>query len=1677
MASALPFSTPPGRSNPFDPDEKWGQDYTPEPEPQPAVQPQRLGQNLRQAIKPGITGQGEISPEDAQKKLDDEFFGGAAKEEKPASWTDYPKAIGSGAAGLASSTLAIPEWAAGQMGATGAEQGIRQARLSIDGLKKQIDDSMSDEAKDELARQYLTMSDDKSIWKAKSTTRAILLQAAAGLPSMASLMLPGTLMVRAGMKAGAMVGMTAGNMLFSAGQVAENVADEISNAKESELLQSSLYQQLRSQMSEQDARNELIRQSQGNAPLIAAGIAGIVGAATGQFLRPRFLNDEIGNTLLQRLKGGAVVGGVDMGVQMGTIKATDNFAKQTYDEHVGIMDQVGEAATAGAVQGALAGGIHEGVAGKRKAIETVDPTKVPADQAAAAAALLSDKAEGPPIPTHLQEQQPMFGEEELRPLYRADEGMAPTTDVVGKGAKAERVQGYNQPVGSEAARAEAERNLPRDEWGNPIRPVDRFTGEPTMPEQPERRYGHETEPPDRAPKGGKPASDLRMQQTLDMEQRRLPAPEAVTPPPAAAPPPEPAPPQGQMFFGTPGLEGATYQRPDTAGPGRTTMPLSPRAEATLARLQKKVDAGKKLTKAEQETHRDLSTQASQAGLERQRQEAEAAHAQARAGVTPEGVPARPELAHPGQEDLFTPRGETPDQPTAEPMSDLNAQLEDLRNPSHPRQAVYLSPDNVKELRQRGLLDKILEKHPHTLANFAQRGDVVITKGRAATEGMLREKDAGGLNMQEILGRATGSGEGKPEGKYTLLEMDDQRNVTRQSVLGQYQEGRRLAQKWQQEATTAGRGGRTYKVVPTESVVQRRRDVLEAEQEQLAATKKQRPGSTSEQMGRENRLRELAKKEGLSLDDGEVEHLLYRASKLGDEDAANELIVAAANRHREGRPVIEVPPGPVETHKEVTVKGKKGEPDKTELVEKTPEELAASKAKTEQYAAKRTEQEKEAHARLTTASERAERRVEEFRKRARINKIILPDEEIDPQVLRALIKAHPRAFTDALLWQKMHPGETIPEHLLREGMNKAREKQGFIPLPEGKRKLYARLQRGASEARESLEAIRETYPREEVPTKLVRVAAKVAPEKVKGLEELSDTEEGEQAWRELAPHGAVVRERKPVGERLVTPMEEPLSEEQIKALSPEDEMTDRLRTAFIKAAKYISGRFTRLTEESAETRKAREAKEKEEEELIERINRKIEDAVDEVDKPEAPEGDSMTPTEVDELQESLSEDPDTEDVAIVEEGGKLYFGLRQPDESVRLICEYINGTAESLSVGTTFREIVEQSRTPGAMKKVIRRASLGLERREEGGGAGSVDVVTNAKKDAIDPAILGADGMVTQKELEKSEEERAARNEKAVAGRKALKEARQNAIHHLYDIMGLRPGSPPAYRKEYTEVMRERDAYGRPTEAARNMRFARAYLHVLAGWADTLYRAGFKDSDIINPQVPHTLFNSEKMIEALSSMTKLLDKASTLPPREFASFFGTMMRKEVKAGGFRARRKMNKRDRDFLADEANLDTSYANNAKKIEDLLKMAFYADDLWPSNSEYTETIQPIVNKFLDSIHRDGWPSYTPDRVEMANIRAAWKRVISSTETNRTTVRKALQDLYETYGYKLPNRGAKSQEVVRDKELEAPKYSEKRVLKMLKDALQTGTRYTRNLSPIQERLLRQEGLSSRRAS
>lgn len=149
-----------------------------------------------------------------------------------------------------------------------------------------------------------------------------------------------------------------------------------------------------------------------------------------------------------------------------------------------------------------------------------------------------------------------------------------------------------------------------------------------------------------------------------------------------------------------------------------------------------------------------------------------------------------------------------DNPTAEPIEDIDAQLMDLASDSE-RQAVYLSPDQQEQPAKNPLGSVVIE-------DFDGKGGKLIARDQTVADKALNDQIAG-VSLQKIIGGLTLSGTGKPSNPDALVvqKKTPEGAVMRESVVADAAAAAEVAVGW----------GEGVEITDIPSAVKRREDLI------------------------------------------------------------------------------------------------------------------------------------------------------------------------------------------------------------------------------------------------------------------------------------------------------------------------------------------------------------------------------------------------------------------------------------------------------------------------------------------------------------------------------------------------------------------------------------------------------------------------------------------------------------------------------------------------------------------------------------------------------------------------------------------------------------------------------------------------------------------------------------
>ncbi len=174
-------------------------------------------------------------------------------------------------------------------------------------------------------------------------------------------------------------------------------------------------------------------------------------------------------------------------------------------------------------------------------------------------------------------------------------------------------------------------------------------------------------------------------------------------------------------------------------------------------------------------------------------------------------------------------------PTAEPVSDLLAQIRsmqdsdalDLRADPDQRRAVYLTRESLDNLNEAGQLDQAL-RGGVPIRNFDTYGGILLARDAETAQEMMQLIEDPNSNIDEVIGYATGAGNGKPGGTNPVVQLlDGDGNVIRERQVTP-----------EEAPIVKARWGSMARVMPLEQALTIRNNRMQREKTERAAAAQQ-----------------------------------------------------------------------------------------------------------------------------------------------------------------------------------------------------------------------------------------------------------------------------------------------------------------------------------------------------------------------------------------------------------------------------------------------------------------------------------------------------------------------------------------------------------------------------------------------------------------------------------------------------------------------------------------------------------------------------------------------------------------------------------------------------------------------------------------------------------------------
>lgn len=1553
--------------------------------------PHQAGAKARQALQvspagglTGTTPSGADPVTELSAYLDDRFSG--LTPPPPSGTGGFGTSFRAGISDVGAMAAGAGEYLARQAetaGETPLQQGINSAvtpvRETLEGWRKgatesaeRIASTMSPLAQDEATRQWLSLDPDKTIWKGGvgEFMSSVGLKLTRSAPSSLVTIVPASILMRVGVVPGAIKYLAGTEGALSMGGIANGIAQEIENAPEEELLQSTEYQKLRAVMDEAQAREQFTGVAQGLTPAIGGVLVGAISAAAGRYFAPTITDDM---SLLARAGRGAVAEGpLEEGPQSVVEQVLQNHARQIFDKEQSLLEGVGEQAVEGTVIGGITGGGISSVVGHGPRAAIPPPSSD--QQPPTSAPPIGIEPGAPPgAPTNDQgyEEYLQPGDQASLPLGIPRDELVPTQPSVTPRFRSGR-QGITISLSSVpddvALALTSDRELARGEEQRPDG-TRAPTGElPYGPEFAQRQAAipmawndrqQQPEPPTDIPYDQSlvvppgtgrqvplPLRDRQMRgvgqpQTLGQPlQEDLSQPEGtyrdVNRPyePGAPTPIEPLP-TGPVARGLKGkarqkeLAAALANRQATAG----TLPPYEEPQGTTERLpldetqQDLFDAAPEATgeprpeaQGRQITGYEVSVKDKQTG---DMIGTEVFNSEE--GKLADGFAFEIAKMYPGARvdslPIYSGRrvtaGEREENPSAEPVGDLLAQVEDLRDPDSPREGVYLSKSNLENLTANGALDRIRSAGP-TLTNFDDKGGTVVAKNREIADRLLADK-AEGYEMQDLLGSITGAGSGKPTPSPTTVavqQRDEDGNVTRESLVATEEEAEALSAKW--EALDPGR----------ETVILRPNVALSRRERKIAQENKRLSGEKEASAATYTAERAIEK----GLPEGETREKATEVTRgvRTKQEAAAKLAKLATEEFAR------------------TKVGASGLP--------RPEDIEFQVGK--------------------DGNDRGPRYKELY------NKYVLSKADADFDRAAAYVRIHPT--------RKLNVAESVmavATKVSKKGVEKLarvdEDEPGRVYINEPGSITSGEPGSGSDEAveQESETPVAET---EDVVTRLsetprgktYKTAQQEAPNIQLGFEAISPTE--------------------------------------VDALNEDD-----LNVAFLKAAYFSAGRAFRKAVGDIDADPTY---------ITDETKALAEDMGFVVDE----DGVASYGDQLDDYSWVKEKHKELDQWLKANKAGKKTLGFRER-RSLFWMLDYLVEESD-MDPNTSFQQILDINKSPSLKRKFVKRVSFTIERSKYGGKPSATEREPNREAESAKRArassmfTLGAKeskegrdfvrrtegaytgelthGFPSNTEMEESAAKRAAFDKRAT---------------EVYDGLGVEIEKVQTFLEElptapgYVEVMQDRDENGDLTDDARDMIYAKQYLKALTQYSFALKTANYR---------------AAKAVRQAEVLTAKMAKLRGYNPVEFANKAGLLMRAEAAEQALIAVNSpgMGLVGSKALRTKAGRLKTILDQTNDIRQEMARSLALERAWKDSADFRRNIGPFLRMFGESIalrFRGDFAEsvaapkylYEPDAMAIGLMKSAYNRLLRGTETRHTETRAALTAALLDSNFTLPSR------------------------------------------------------------
>jgi hypothetical protein len=248
---------------------------------------------------------------------------------------------------------------------------IYSGRSGLAGIREDILAGISEEDRQKAAAEILTLDPNRTIWQGNplEVAESVMYKVANALPATMVTMLPAIRYAKIGMSGKAVVAMGATEGTMSVGGIQNGIADEILGMGTEELMQESprFNELLEANGGNGDeARQQLIQEAQGFAPLVGGATVAGLSAVAGRYFAPIF--EKTGGAALGSRVGRGIAAEAPQEASQGASEQlVQNYAAKVYDADRQLSEGVAEAAAQEGLIGGVMGGGAAAAFGERPA--------------------------------------------------------------------------------------------------------------------------------------------------------------------------------------------------------------------------------------------------------------------------------------------------------------------------------------------------------------------------------------------------------------------------------------------------------------------------------------------------------------------------------------------------------------------------------------------------------------------------------------------------------------------------------------------------------------------------------------------------------------------------------------------------------------------------------------------------------------------------------------------------------------------------------------------------------------------------------------------------------------------------------------------------------------------------------------------------------------------------------------------------------------------------------------------------------------------------------------------------------------------------------------------------------------------------------------------------------------